>query len=84
MTTTMPSSEGSVQVWSFARVAPRFATDRPAAGHPLTQGIRRVVACHERILRLPLGKRKMSRMVEAAGVEFEISGFRNLLMARDF
>jgi hypothetical protein len=29
-------------------------------------------------------RRKVSRMVEAAGVESKISGFRNLLMARDF
>lgn len=42
------------------------------------------MAWHERGLRFAEGKRKLSRMAEAAGVETEISGFRNLLMARNF
>ena len=42
------------------------------------------MARHERSLRFAEGERKLSRMVEAAGVETEISKLSNLLMARDF
>jgi hypothetical protein len=42
------------------------------------------MACHERTLRFASAKRKVSRMVEAAGVESKMGKFSNLLMARDF
>lgn len=42
------------------------------------------MACHERSSRFAEGKRELSRMVEAAGVESKVGKFSNLLMARDF
>jgi len=61
------------------RDRPAFRWPTAYSGHSPSK-----MACHERSSRFADGKRELSRMVEAAGVETKGSEFSNLLMARDF